>query len=95
MLHKDLRVDGKKLPNEEGLEKILQSAHFTCEIGELVLEVEFSSNVFTVSSSLCSVESICLFASAKSSVENTIFPASRFILPLISNSYRLFAFWQS
>ena len=42
MLHKDLRVDGKKLPNEEGLEKILQSAHFTCEIGELVLEVEFS-----------------------------------------------------
>lgn len=42
MLHKDMRVDGKKLPNEEGLEKILQSAHFTCEIGELVLEVEFS-----------------------------------------------------
>ena len=42
MLHKDLRVDGKKLPNEEGLEKIFQSAHFTCEIGELVLEVEFS-----------------------------------------------------
>ena len=34
MLHKDLRVDGKKLSNEEGLEKILQSAHFTCEIGE-------------------------------------------------------------
>ena len=28
MLHKDLRVDGKKLPNEEGLEKILQAAHF-------------------------------------------------------------------
>ena len=22
MLHKDMRVDGKKLPNEEGLEKI-------------------------------------------------------------------------
>lgn len=42
MLHEDLRVNGKKLSNEKELEKILQSAHFTCEIGELALEVEFS-----------------------------------------------------
>lgn len=42
MLHPDLMVNGKKISNEKELESFFNSEHFTCEIEDVALEVEYS-----------------------------------------------------
>lgn len=45
MLHSNLKVNGKKIPNEKELEKFFTSEHFICEIGYNALEVEYSEEL--------------------------------------------------
>ena len=42
MFHSNLTVNGEKVSNEKELEDFLNSEHFTCEIEDYALEVEFS-----------------------------------------------------
>lgn len=44
MLHPELNVEGKEISNEKELESFFTAEHFTCEIGDNALEIEYSEN---------------------------------------------------
>lgn len=44
MIHPNLKVNGKKVSGEKEIEDLFNSEHFSCEIGDNSLEVEYSKS---------------------------------------------------